>query len=88
MDKGFKHREYEILAYNGGPFAEDEILDGLLISDDVLQGGIQSLSRYDFISEVDVNILGHIFEHSLNEIEEIQAKLEGKPVDKSKTHIP
>jgi type I restriction-modification system DNA methylase subunit len=85
LDKGFKHREYEIFAYNGGLFAEDEILDGLLISDDVLQEGIQSLSRYDFISEVDVNILGHIFEHSLNEIEEIQAELEGKPVDKSKT---
>ncbi|MEX2477225.1 MAG: N-6 DNA methylase, partial [Gracilimonas sp.] len=35
--------------------------------------------------EVDVNILGHIFEHSLNEIEEINAELKGEEVDTSKT---
>ncbi|HCT55165.1 MAG TPA: hypothetical protein DF712_22175, partial [Balneola sp.] len=29
--------------------------------------------------------LGHIFEHSLNEIEEITAELEGQEVDTSKT---
>jgi type I restriction-modification system DNA methylase subunit len=34
---------------------------------------------------VDVNILGHIFEHSLSEIEEVQAELEGKAVEKTKT---
>ncbi|KUO63224.1 hypothetical protein APF79_00710 [bacterium BRH_c32] len=43
------------------------------------------LSEYDFISEVDVNILGHIFENSLNELDEIKAQLEGHAVDKSKT---
>ena len=43
------------------------------------------LSEYDFVSEVDVNILGHIFENSLNEIEEVQAQLEGKEIDKTKT---
>jgi hypothetical protein len=32
-----------------------------------------------------VNILGHIFEHSLTEIETIQAQLEGQELDKSKT---
>jgi hypothetical protein len=37
------------------------------------------LSEYDFASEVDVNILGHIFENSLNEIEEIQTQLEENP---------
>ena len=43
------------------------------------------LSNYDFASEVSVNILGHIFEHSLTEIESIQAELEGEGIDKSKT---
>ena len=37
------------------------------------------LSEYDFTSEVDVNILGHIFENSLNEIEEVQTQLEENP---------
>ena len=32
---------------------------------------LKKVSNYDFSSEVDVNILGHIFENSLTEIEEI-----------------
>jgi len=43
------------------------------------------LSDYDFASEVDVNILGHIFENSLNELDEIKARLEGQEIDKTKT---
>jgi type I restriction-modification system DNA methylase subunit len=43
------------------------------------------LSEYDFASEVDVNILGHIFENSLNELDEIKAELEGEVIDKTKT---
>ena len=33
---------------------------------------------------VDVNILGHIFEHSLSEIEEVEASLKGEVADKTK----
>jgi type I restriction-modification system DNA methylase subunit len=43
------------------------------------------LSEYDFASEVDVNILGHIFENSLNELDEVQAQLDGREIDKTKT---
>jgi type II restriction/modification system DNA methylase subunit YeeA len=43
------------------------------------------LSDYDFQSEVDVNILGHIFENSLNEIDEIKSEIEGNVIDKTKT---
>ncbi len=75
----------EIFAFNGGLFAEDSLLDKLDIDDNILYTHTQKLSTYDFISEVDVNILGHIFEHSLNDIEEIQAELAGEIVDKSKT---
>jgi len=43
------------------------------------------LSEYDFNTEVDVNILGHIFEHSLSEIEEITAEIEGTTADKTRS---
>lgn len=75
----------DIFAYNGGLFAPDALLDNLNISDDLLYESCKGLSNYDFESEVDVNILGHIFEHSLSQIEELQAELEGHAVDKTNT---
>ena len=85
LNKGWKGQRYEIFAYNGGLFAPDEILDSILISDEVLKKHVEILSRYDFESEVDVNILGHIFENSLNEIEEITAQIEGTEADLRKS---
>jgi type I restriction-modification system DNA methylase subunit len=75
----------EIYAYNGGLMAEDDILETVIISDDVLLIHVTRLTTYDFSSEVDVNILGHIFENSLNDIEAVTAQLEGQEIDKSKT---
>jgi type I restriction-modification system DNA methylase subunit len=85
MNTGHKGKNHDIFAYNGGLFAPDEILDNIKIDDTILYISTQTLSGYDFKSEVDVNILGHIFEHSLNEIEEVAAELIGEKVDKSKT---
>lgn len=75
----------EIHAYNGGLFAPDPLLDSLKISDALLKTHVSKLTEYDFESEVDTNILGHIFEHSLNDIENVRASLDGTAVDKSKT---
>ncbi len=75
----------KIPAYNGGLFYPDELLDSLIIDDEILIADLLKLSEYDFNTEVDVNILGHIFEHSLNEIEEITAEIEGTATDKSKS---
>lgn len=75
----------EIYAYNGGLFKADALLDALTISDDVLKKYILKLTEYDFDTEVDTNILGHIFEHSLNDIENVRAQLAGEELDKSKT---
>jgi hypothetical protein len=69
----------DIFAYNGGLFEPDEVLDSLKIADDVIQRGVLTLSNYDYNTEVDVNILGHIFEHSLNEIEELERSLRPRP---------
>lgn len=77
--------EHQIFAYNGGLFKADEILDNIKIDDSVLFKHTEILSNYDFASEVDVNILGHIFENSLNELDEIKAELEGEVIDKTKT---
>ncbi|MGY8909622.1 MAG: Eco57I restriction-modification methylase domain-containing protein [Flavobacteriales bacterium] len=43
------------------------------------------LASYDFESQIDVNILGHIFENSLNEIESVNAEIEGGDFDKQKS---
>lgn len=75
---------YEIPAYGGGLFMPDEVLDNLKVDDEILKDDLLVLSKYDFNTDVDVNILGHIFEHSLSEIEETEAKLRGEQVDKSK----
>ncbi len=83
MNTGHQGVKHDIFAYNGGLFAPDEILDHIKIDDTLLYKHTQKLSGYDFETEVSVNILGHIFEHSLNEIEEIQNELEGIPTDKS-----
>ena len=75
----------DIPAYNGGLFYPDKILDKLKIDDEILIDDLLHLSEYDFNTDVDVNILGHIFEHSLGEIEEITAEIEGTATEKTKS---
>ena len=75
LDTGYQGKKYEIFAYNGGLFKTDEVLDNLKISDDILAEHTRRLSEYDFESDVDVNILGHIFENSLSEIEEVTQQI-------------
>ena len=75
----------DIFAYNGGLFRPDEVLDALTISDELLYKHTRKLSEYDFKSDVDVNILGHIFEHSLSEIEEVTQRIMGVEVDASQS---
>ena len=78
-------KRQEIFAYNGGLFLTDEILENVKIDDEVLKEHTLKLSNYDFDTDVDVNILGHIFEHSLGEIENVQAEIKGEQVDVQKT---
>jgi len=75
MNTGRKGVKHDIFAYNGGLFAPDEVLNSIVISDEILLTHLKKVSNYDFSSEVDVNILGHIFENSLSEIEEIASPL-------------
>ncbi|MBR2168121.1 MAG: N-6 DNA methylase [Paludibacteraceae bacterium] len=74
-----KNPSDSIFAYNGGLFKTDEVLDGLTISDELLARFTRKLADYDYSTDVDVNILGHIFENSLNEIEEVTAQINNSP---------
>jgi len=85
LNTGYKGKRYDVFAYNGGLFKPDEVLDNILIDDELLYKHAYKLSEYDFVSEIDVNILGHIFENSLNELDEINAQLTGEEIDKTKT---
>lgn len=87
LDQGRKGTpdKAEIFAYNGGLFKPDNTLDSLIIDDELLYKHAKTLAKYDFESQVDVNILGHIFENSLNEIESVNAEIEGTDFDKQKT---
>ena len=75
LNTGFKGKRYDVFAYNGGLFKPDELLDTILIDDELLFRHTKTLSEYDFDSEIDVNILGHIFENSLNELDELTREL-------------
>lgn len=90
INTGYKSEtdpSYVIFAYNGGLFKPDEILDNIKISDDVLFIHTKKLYEYDFESEVSVDILGHIFEHSLTEIEEIQEDIRNQDLENSTKEI-
>lgn len=85
LNTGYKGKHHNIFAYNGGLFKSDEVLDNIKIDDELLYKYTLKLSDYDYNSEVDVNILGHIFENSLNELDELKSEIEGQEIDKSKT---
>ena len=79
IDKG--NTDLGIMPYNGGLFREDSELNQLTISDDILETHLPKLSAYDFKSDISVNILGHIFEQSLSDLEELNAAIDNQQFD-------
>lgn len=69
-----------ISGYNGGLFADDPDLNSLIISNELCDG-FKRIGEYDFDSEVSVNILGHIFEQSITDLEELKAEAEGAEIE-------
>ena len=67
--------EINIPKYNGNLFKPDEKLEQLVIDDHIIKADLSSLSAYDFSDDVDVEVLGHIFEQSLNDLEKIKESL-------------
>jgi type I restriction-modification system DNA methylase subunit len=62
-----------IPAYNGGLFAEDHLLDHRLSLPDELVIDLMGLGEYDYRRTIDVEILGHVFEQSISDLETIRA---------------
>lgn len=69
VDKGLPQRN--IPPYNGGLFAPDAMLDTLVLPDGACDVFLE-LSKYDFGGEVSVSVLGHIFEQSITDLEQLQ----------------
>ena len=67
--------DLKIPAYNGGLFKDTADLNNLNISDALCEG-FKKIGDYDFDSDVSVNILGHIFEQSISDLEELKAHAE------------
>ena len=84
IDKGNNTVIPEINAYNGGLFSNDDLLNNLVIKDAIWRN-IISLNIYDFQSQLDVNVLGHIFENSVSDLEQMKAEIRGETVDKKKS---
>ena len=67
--------------FNGELFKPDEALDALVLGDEIFSE-FAALADYDFDSELNVNILGHIFEQSISDLEELRAGIRGQPLDR------
>ncbi len=81
IDQGYPQEN--INRFNGGLFKADNIIDNLIIKDSILKE-ILSIERYDFDSDLNVNILGHIFEQSITDLEELKSAINGENFDKKK----
>ncbi len=72
-----------IYKYNGGLFATDAIIDEeLTVPDDVCRELARLATRYDFETEISVEVLGRIFEQSVSDLEELRAIATGAEVDR------
>jgi hypothetical protein len=74
----------QINGYNGGLFAQDPTLDALTVTDASLDG-VAALADYDFETDLNVNILGHIFEQSITDLEAIRADIRGEVADQQRS---
>ncbi len=82
--------QLKIERYNGGLFAPDETLDKLTVPDDVCQA-LDKLASYHYGAPtagdgeaadgaaklIDVEILGHIFEQSITDLEQLHSAIAG-----------
>ena len=71
IDEGRPDVSPSIPAYNGGLFARDPLLDEKVTLTDALATELISLSQYDYRNTINVEILGHVFEQSISDLESL-----------------
>ena len=91
------NKSLDIPLYNGGLFADDPLLDSLSVPDAVCEH-FRDLGDYDYRppseaavdldepaskSLIDVDILGHIFEQSITDLEKLKDSLDGLTQEQS-----
>ena len=69
IDEG--NEQHNISPFDGGLFSKDKEVDELNL-DDEWTNFFKSIGDYDFRYEVNVDVLGHLFEKSINDIERIR----------------
>lgn len=70
--------------FNGGLFKPDAVLDNLMVDDEVFRK-LEKIADYDFDSDLNESILGHIFEQSVSDIEELKKTSQNEEFDKKES---
>ncbi len=83
MNKGMLPRLHK---FNGGLFKNNPTINSLIIKDYFLSKLLE-LSNYDFESDLNINILGHIFEQSISDIEELKKGISEKQISEQAENI-
>ena len=76
LNEGYTERN--IPPFNGELFKPDPLLDNLIVRDHQILPLVKLVQEYDFQSQLDVNILGHIFEQSIADLPEILDEIQKK----------
>ncbi|NOG54443.1 MAG: N-6 DNA methylase [Planctomycetes bacterium] len=76
--------DHGIPAYNGGLFATHAV-DEIELPDEPWTNFFKTIGSYDFADEVNLDVLGHLFERSITELEKLkQSGLFGGSADKAR----
>jgi len=78
IDKG--NPRLGIPAYNGGLFRSLEDIEELEVSDQMC-AEFKTFGAYDFHEDVSVDVLGHIFEQSITDLERLREEAEQSEID-------
>jgi hypothetical protein len=75
--------KHNIPKYNGGLFASHAV-DELELPDDPWANFFKSISSFDFSDEINLDVLGHLFERSITELEKLkESELFGGDIEKA-----
>ena len=88
IDKGHERLERKT-GYHGGLFRHDPEVDDLQLADDWTLS-FREIAGYDFRDEVNVEVLGHIFEKSIGDLQRLRTVsfFDGEPVEGGRSAAP